>query len=110
MTQRLLTLWLAGADLRADWRARAACVAEDPELFFPIGSGRHAEEQVTAAKQVCHRCPVVAQCRDFAVLNGCDGVWGGLDDAERRLLRRRVRPSVALLRRPEPNVCDVAHS
>jgi WhiB family redox-sensing transcriptional regulator len=72
-----------------DWRDRAACVGEDPELFFPVGTGRYAERQVAEAKLVCQRCPVVARCADFAVTNGYEGVWGGLDDEQRRQLRRR---------------------
>jgi WhiB family redox-sensing transcriptional regulator len=74
-------------DPRMDWRQRAACVGEDPELFFPIGSGRHADEQTVLAKRVCARCPVIRECRSVAVSSGYEGIWGGLDDSERRALR-----------------------
>jgi WhiB family transcriptional regulator, redox-sensing transcriptional regulator len=72
-----------------DWRGRAACRDENPELFFPIGDGAAAQEQVARAKVVCGRCPVRQQCLDFALSTGQDaGIWGGLTAAERRLVRR----------------------
>ena len=36
-----------------DWRHRAACLDEDPELFFPIGNTGPALLQIEEAKQVC---------------------------------------------------------
>lgn len=65
----------------------AAVVQE--KIFFPIGIGVLAEHQVTRAKAVCLRCPVLAECLGWAQLHGQgDGVWGGLDADERRELRR----------------------
>jgi WhiB family redox-sensing transcriptional regulator len=36
-----------------DWRHKAACLDEDPELFFPIGNTGPALLQIEEAKQVC---------------------------------------------------------
>ena len=41
-----------------DWRHRAACLTEDPELFFPIGNTGPALMQIAEAKKVCRRCDV----------------------------------------------------
>ena len=72
-----------------DWRQRAACLDEDPELFFPIGTTGPALEQVEQAKQVCERCAVTEQCLEWALVTNQDaGVWGGLSEEERRSLRR----------------------
>lgn len=72
------------------WRESAACRGEDPELFFPIGDGGLAQRQTARARAVCLGCPVMYQCRDWAVRNGeTEGVWGGTTAAERRLIRRR---------------------
>ena len=73
------------------WTERAACLTEDPDLFFPIGSTGPAVEQVRAAKAVCARCPVVAPCLDHALTTGQRaGVWGGKTEEERQSLRRRL--------------------
>ena len=72
-----------------DWRQRAACLDEDPELFFPVGSTGPALEQLERAKQVCHGCAVTEQCLEWALETNQDaGVWGGLSEEERRSLRR----------------------
>ena len=71
------------------WQNRAACLSEDPDLFFPIGSTGDAVPQIAAAKPICAACPVLAQCLDFALEARQDyGVWGGLTEDERRSLRR----------------------
>ncbi|MBO0847844.1 MAG: WhiB family transcriptional regulator [Pseudonocardia sp.] len=74
-----------------DWRQRASCRNEDPELFFPVGTSGPALLQVAEAKAVCQSCPVADECLMFALRNGADaGVWGGLSEDERRELARRV--------------------
>jgi WhiB family redox-sensing transcriptional regulator len=73
-----------------DWRHRALCRDEDPELFFPVGTTGPALVQIEQAKVVCGRCPVVESCLDWALRSGQDsGVWGGLSEDERRALKRR---------------------
>jgi WhiB family redox-sensing transcriptional regulator len=76
------------------WRDRAACLGENPELFFPDGNTGPARLQTEKAKAVCRRCPVVEACLTWAMDSGQDaGVWGGLSEAERRTLKRRNAPS-----------------
>jgi WhiB family redox-sensing transcriptional regulator len=73
-----------------DWRHRAICRDEDPELFFPAGPSGPALLQVAEAKTVCRRCPVVSDCLTWAIESGEDfGVWGGMSEDERRALKRR---------------------
>lgn len=73
-----------------DWRARARCLGENPELFFPVGTTGPAIPQTTEAKQVCGGCGVRTTCLQWALDTGQDfGVWGGLSEDERRSLRRR---------------------
>ena len=75
-----------------DWRDRAACLGEDPDLFFPIGDSGPSISQVQQAKKVCRRCPVIQPCLEWALASGDEGVLGGLDDRERRRLRALSRP------------------
>src|ERR1041384_5827890 len=75
-----------------DWRHRALCRDEDPELFFPIGTTGPALLQVEEAKAVCRRCSVTESCLEWAIDSGQDaGVWGGMSEDERRALKRRNR-------------------
>jgi WhiB family redox-sensing transcriptional regulator len=74
----------------ADWRHEAACLEEDPELFFPVGNTGPAAEQIDEARAVCRRCEVVQTCLRWALDTGQDtGVWGGLSEDERQALMRR---------------------
>ena len=50
-----------------DWRHRAACLTEDPELFFPIGNTGPALMQIAEAKKVCRRCEVREACLQWAL-------------------------------------------
>lgn len=55
----------------------AACVGEDPDMFFE----RAREDD---AKAVCRDCPVEGECYRYARLEGIDwGIWGGQTAAER---------------------------
>ncbi|MFD8693164.1 WhiB family transcriptional regulator [Streptomyces sp. NPDC059651] len=76
-----------------NWREMAICRGEDPDLFFPIGNVRSgmALLQIDEAKAVCHRCPVMQQCLNWAMkVDSVEGVWGGTTEAERRAVRRRA--------------------
>ena len=73
-----------------DWRHRAKCLTEDPELFFPIGNTGPALVQIERAKAVCRQCEVMETCLKWAIENGQDsGVWGAMSEDERRALKRR---------------------
>jgi len=76
----------------AAWRSRAACSDVEPDLFFPVGLTGPAIEQTVVAKAVCYACPVRMACLKFAVATNQEfGIWGGLDEEERRVLRRKWR-------------------
>jgi WhiB family redox-sensing transcriptional regulator len=65
-----------------NWLIKAACADVDPEAFSAVTSQAEAE-----AKAICARCPVLLQCRDFALATAQEwGVWGGLSEAERSAL------------------------
>ena len=80
------------AETGEGWRRRAACQGVETHLFFPVGEGPAAMEQVAAAKAVCGSCPVQAPCLEFALAtNQQAGIWGGATEEERRTIRRRRR-------------------
>lgn len=92
-----------------DWRSRAACGTEEPELFFPIGSTEASLDQLAEAVAVCRRCPVLIQCRTWALETGEDaGVWGGMSPDERREIRRSTRYQHLLHGQPVPRPAEQA--
>ncbi|MEU6422487.1 WhiB family transcriptional regulator [Streptomyces spiralis] len=76
-----------------DWRERALCQGEDPDLFFPIGNVNSGPVaiQTDEAKSVCRRCPVTEQCLAWAMdADPVEGIWGGTTEGERRAMRWRT--------------------
>jgi WhiB family redox-sensing transcriptional regulator len=70
-----------------EWSNQAACLTAEPETFFPVGSGGVALDDVAAAKTICAGCPVLTDCRDYALATRQPfGVWGGLDEEQRRAI------------------------
>jgi WhiB family redox-sensing transcriptional regulator len=77
-------------DGRASWREQASCREAGIDLFFPIGSTGPAADETRRARQICAGCPVRQECLAYALTSGQQyGIWGGRDEQERRLLRRR---------------------
>ncbi len=72
------------------WVVDAACAETDPEAFFP-----NKGESTSAAKAVCAGCSARGDCLAYALeRNERFGVWGGLSERERRVLRRGAVASV----------------
>lgn len=71
------------------WRERAACRGCDPEMFFP----ERGANTVAQTKAVCAGCEVRDECL-AENLGERVGVWGGLSERERRILRRDQPRSV----------------
>ena len=73
------------------WRHEARCAEDDVNrAWFHSTEGR----EIKHAKLICQGCPVKAQCLEYALTADDNwGVWGGLDDKQRRQLTRgrRVR-------------------
>ncbi|MEV1242160.1 WhiB family transcriptional regulator [Nonomuraea sp. NPDC049750] len=85
-----------------DWSHKAACLVEDPELFFPISPEGLGHAEAERAKVICRDCPVREPCLDYALSTGqAYGVWGGTDPSQRReiILASPRRESVGA-RRP----------
>jgi WhiB family redox-sensing transcriptional regulator len=73
------------------WRQQASCRGVDPEIFYPVSED---EEAAADAKAVCATCPVREPCLEHALTTReKHGVWGGLDERERRRVLRRRRQS-----------------
>jgi WhiB family redox-sensing transcriptional regulator len=74
------------------WLPDARCIGTDPELFFPVGTSEAAMTKVATAKRICDACDVRPECLEWSLATFQDaGVWGGLDEEERRVIRRARR-------------------
>jgi WhiB family redox-sensing transcriptional regulator len=78
------------------WDQRAICATEDPERWYPLGYGAAYTDDIEAARTLCRRCPVIAECLTDAMEDegsrpgpGRDGIRGALTPDERAALRRR---------------------
>lgn len=73
------------------WQNAARCrEGVDPETFFPTAeTGRLRARQERAARAVCTACPVLEQCREWALTALADGIAGGMTADERRTERAR---------------------
>ena len=82
-------------DLQIGWQYRAACKGPQSELFFAPNHLERKEDRLereSAAKAICRSCPVLVECREYALtVREPHGIWGGLNEYERRqLLARRA--------------------
>lgn len=83
------------------WMNEGACLAEDPELFFPVGEGGANAAQIDEARSICHRCQVESECLRFALANRVkNGVWGGHTEQERGAMIRERQRTVSRRRPP----------
>lgn len=88
MTRYKLLTW----DTDVEWQYDAACLGvvartgDDP--FFRGDETTGRSSRVKHAKSFCKVCPVVQQCLQFALDNGCSGVWGNTTERERKRMKK----------------------
>lgn len=63
-----------------EWQLKGLCNNYDPECFQPA-----TELDARIPKRICRACPVIVQCRAWALnSHEASGVWGGLSEADRQ--------------------------
>jgi WhiB family redox-sensing transcriptional regulator len=78
-----------------EWQVKAACRGPQAEVFFPPAHVERKDERLDrerAAKGICGTCPVRRACLDYALrIREPHGIWGGLNEVERKqLIDRRA--------------------
>lgn len=86
---------LTGPVRALPWADEALCAQVDPELFFSQASSRYEStpngDREAAAKAICRRCPVMRQCRAYAMEHPeLEGIWGAQTEKERRQARKEA--------------------
>ncbi len=72
------------------WQVKAACRGPQSVVFFPPTQFERKEdkaEREVRAKAICRECAVRQPCLDYALrIREPHGIWGGLNEVERRQL------------------------
>ncbi len=76
------------------WQVKAACRGPQAVIFFPPPQFERKDEKLERehrAKDICATCSVREPCLDYALgIREPHGIWGGLNESERKeLLTRR---------------------
>ena len=81
------------------WRANAERRGENAVYFFaPSHFERKPEKDFRegTARALCRRCKVQKQCLDYSIqVEEGHGIWGGLNELERKRMLRRMRSESA---------------
>jgi WhiB family redox-sensing transcriptional regulator len=95
-----------------EWQDHALCRALPVEEFFDMENSRggRRERQEQAAKEVCHRCPVIHECLQHALAAEDYGVWGGTTASERNDIRSGLVPLPAPARVPVPALAPASRA
>ncbi|HUZ40240.1 MAG TPA: WhiB family transcriptional regulator [Acidimicrobiales bacterium] len=74
------------------WTDAAACRNSEGALFYPADSAERKEDRLErelVAKRICASCGVREECLEAALArHESYGIWGGLNEFERRGLLR----------------------
>jgi WhiB family redox-sensing transcriptional regulator len=66
------------------------CVGSKQADNWHADQHREAKERL-AAKNICRTCPVLSECRDYAMANpSLSGTWGGTTEQDRHRIRNRI--------------------
>jgi hypothetical protein len=68
--------------------SNGACNGVDLELFFPVYAGSKAEKKVI--ETYCKKCPIQTLCAAWAIPNEEFGIFGGLNEVQRREIRVKM--------------------
>jgi WhiB family redox-sensing transcriptional regulator len=77
------------------WQAKAACRGPQSSVFFPPSHFERKDEKEAReghAKAICATCAVKRACLEYALrIREPHGIWGGLNEVERKqVLARQV--------------------
>jgi WhiB family redox-sensing transcriptional regulator len=81
------------------WRAGAECETENATYFYaPSHFERKPEKDLREgiARALCRRCKVREQCLNYSLaVSESHGIWGGLNELERKRLLRSMKAQSA---------------
>jgi WhiB family redox-sensing transcriptional regulator len=72
-------IWFSSSD--------RVCASVDLQVMYPEQGD---DKALAIAKSVCSECVFIDPCRDYAMRNHEQGVWGGTDERDRRSIQREI--------------------
>ena len=87
-----------------------ACTGKPTDWWFPLRKREtlsadiaEAKEKAAVAKLICKSCAGISQCLEYSLHHEPLGIWGGMDETERAMIRRRrnIMPTV-----PQEFICQ----
>ena len=73
-----------------------ACTGKPTDWWFPLRKREtlsadiaEAKEKAAVAKLICKSCAGISQCLEYSLHHEPLGIWGGMDETERAMIRRR---------------------
>ena len=83
---------ILGGVAKNQWMDKAACRGADSSIFMPSNRGPFDPVKKAEALSYCNRCPVRAECIDYALsFDITIGIYGGLTQQQRRALNKERR-------------------
>jgi hypothetical protein len=67
-----------------------SCATVGGDFWFPdsiLEGGSPAD--AAFAKSICNRCPHLKECAEWGIYKEAHGIWGGLTNRDRQLVRSR---------------------
>ena len=84
-----------------DWRDEAACRGAPMEWFFP----EHCDTNENAIN-LCFKCPVLEDCREYGIKHEEWGIYGGMTASERKAMRKKYGHRIEIItngQKPPPH-------
>ena len=70
------------------------CAQFDLEFYYAEPRNRDDKEEIKTLKSMCYTCSFQTQCLEWALHNEKFGIWGGLDEDQRKVVRRERKIQV----------------
>ena len=65
------------------------CQSGDPDRWFPTTGT--TDKDIAKAIAECASCPILDDCKEWAVVHGESGIWGGTTESDRKSIRHHRR-------------------
>lgn len=73
-----------------------ACAGSSVSLFYPDPRTRSITPEMRKALNLCRGCRVLSECAEYGINHEMHGIWGGLTERQRVVIRRERNITVQI--------------